>query len=117
MGLRQERIADQIRDIIAMNLVSGNMRDPRLESVTITAVKVTADLQNAKVYFRVYDTSAKEDASKALGSAATFFKKKLSVGLDVRRVPELRFYYDESIENAARIETLLGEIKKTREES
>lgn len=114
MGLRQDRIADQIRDIIALNLVSGNMRDPRLESVTITAVHVTADLQNAKVYFRVYNDEAKQGAQDALGSAGSFFKKKLSQGLDVRRVPELKFFYDDSIENAARIESLIDEINKDK---
>jgi ribosome-binding factor A len=110
MGLRQDKIADQIRDVIASCLTGGQMRDPRLESVTVTAVQVTADLQNAKVYFRVYEDRLRSDAENAMRSAGGFFRKKLAHELDVRRVPELAFYYDESIENAARIETLLGEI-------
>ena len=110
MGLRQEKLADQIRDVIAVLLSGGQMRDPRLEPVTVTAVKVTADLQNAKIYFRVYDDRFREDAERGMSSAGSFFRKKLSNELDVRRVPELTFYYDESIENAARIETLLQEI-------
>lgn len=114
MGLRQERLADQIRDVIAGLLTGGHMRDPRLEPVTVTAVKVTADLQNAKVYFRVYNDLMREDAERAMTSAASFFRKRLSSELDVRRIPDLAFFYDESVENAARIETLLGEISNNK---
>ncbi|MFY7927291.1 MAG: ribosome-binding factor A, partial [Oligoflexus sp.] len=54
MGLRKERMADEIRDILARNFQGGELNDPRLASVTITAVKLSADLQQAMVYFRTY---------------------------------------------------------------
>ena len=114
MGLRQEKIADQIRDIIAVLLTGGQMRNPHLEPVSITAVKVTADLQNAKIYFRVYDDKYRADAERGMASAGSFFRKRLSRELDVRRVPDLSFHYDESVENAAKIETLLQEISKNK---
>ena len=115
MGLRQEKIADQIRDVIASTLTGGQMTDPRLESVTVTAVQVTADLQNAKVFFRVYDDRFREDADTAMKRASSYFRKKLAGQLDVRRVPEIRLVYDESVENAARIETLLSQIPDSEE--
>lgn len=113
MGLRQDRLADEIRDLIAGCFLGGQMSDPRLESVTITAVKLSPDLQLATVYFRIYGETDKAVISrtiKGLESAAGYFRKKLADALDVRRVPSLRFFYDESIERGARIEKLLEDL-------
>jgi len=111
MGLRKERLADEIRDIIAVMMLGGQMEDPRLNGVTITAVELSGDLQIAKVYFRVMgETVDIKRAESGLRSAASFFRKRLAEALDVRRVPELKFAYDESIERGARIEQLLSQI-------
>ncbi len=110
MGLRQERMADQIRDILALNFQGGQLNDPRLELVTLTAVKLTADLQLATIYYRTYDESAAAGAQRGLESASSLFRRQLGQALDIRRVPQLRYLYDKSLEHAARIETLLGEI-------
>ncbi len=117
MGLRQERMADEIRDLLALNFQGGKLSDPRLEFVTITAVKLSADLQVGTVYFRTYTDEAKDNALKGLQSAAGFFRKQLGRELDIRRVPELRFIYDNSLENAANIETLLGKIASEQGDS
>lgn len=110
MGLRQERMADQIRDILALNFQGGQLNDPRLAPVTLTAVKLTADLQLATIYFRTYDESEAAAAQRGLESASSRFRKQLGLALDIRRVPQLRYSYDKSLEHAARIETLLGKI-------
>ncbi|MBC7660411.1 MAG: 30S ribosome-binding factor RbfA [Chitinophagaceae bacterium] len=110
MGLRKDQLADQIRDLLALNFQGGRLSDPRLESVTITAVKLTADLQQATVFYRTYNDSDAAAAMKGLQSAGGFLRKSLSDALDIRRVPELHFKYDKSIEYAGRIETVLGEI-------
>ncbi len=110
MGLRQERMADEIRDLLARNFQGGKLNDPRLEFVTITAVKLSADLQQATVYFRTYTDETVESAKKGLASAAGFFRRQLGDALDIRRTPELKFQYDNSLENAAKIETLLHKI-------
>ncbi len=109
MSLRTERMADEIRDILAANFQGGRMNDPRLEFVTITAVKISPDLQVATVYFRTYDGSAPERAQKGLESATSYLRKQLKV-LDIRRVPELRFIYDSTLESAERIEGILHKI-------
>ena len=54
MGLRQERLADEIRDIIASLFTGGTLNDPRIQDVTVTAAKVSPDLQVATIYYRVY---------------------------------------------------------------
>jgi ribosome-binding factor A len=111
MGLRQERMADEIRDILAVNFQGGRMNDPRLEFVTITAVKISPDMQVATVYFRTYDNSEPARAQKGLESASGFLRKQLKV-LDIRRVPELRFIYDSTLESAQRIEGILHKISE-----
>lgn len=110
MGLRQEKLADEIRDILASCFQGGMMSDPRLDSVTITAVKVSADLQLAYVYYRLYSTENSNEASCGLESASGFLRNKLAKSLDVRRVPTLKFFYDTSVENASKIEELLKNL-------
>lgn len=111
MGVRQQRLADEIRDIIGVAFMGGQMSDPRLGSVTITAVKLTGDLQLATVYFRVMSDEVKvKDVARGLESATTFLRRQLAEALDIRRVPNLRFFYDESIERGSRIEDLLSKI-------
>lgn len=112
MSLRQDRVADQIRDRLALLFSLEEISDPRLDGVTITAVKVTPDLQLASVYYRVLDNSdeSRKQAQKGFESCNGFLRKKLSEGLDLRRVPELRYFFDESIERGAHIEKLLGDL-------
>lgn len=110
MALRQERLAEEIRDLLAVCFQGGQLSDPRLEGVTITAVKLSPDLQVATLYYRTYSDDQKEKAQRGLESAAGMLRNKLSKALDVRRVPTLRFFYDESLERAAKIEKLLQQI-------
>lgn len=110
MGLRKERMADEIRDLIALCFTGGQMSDPRLQNVTITAVKLSADLQLAYVYFRPMVGSDANSCQRGLESAAGFLRNRLAESLDVRRVPQLKFFYDESIERGSRIEELLTKV-------
>lgn len=113
-GLRVIRLAEQIRDILAECFQGGVLNDPRLADVTITAVKLSADLQIATVYFRVYLDADRDVAKQGLVNASGFLKHRLAESLDIRRVPELRFFYDESVERGARVEQLLDELGKKK---
>jgi ribosome-binding factor A len=111
MGLRQDRLADEIRDLIAVQFMGDQMSDPRLKNVSITAVKLTADLQLASVYYRVVgDDKAIADAQKGLHSASGFLRHRLAEALEIRRIPALRFFHDESVERGSRIESLLSQL-------
>lgn len=110
MGVRQDRLADEIRDILAMCFQGGTLTDPRLEAVTITAVKLSPDLQLATVYFRVYEGADEEQAAKGLVAAASYLRRQLAKSLTIRRVPNLRFFLDESIERASRVEDILRKL-------
>ena len=109
MGLRRERLADEVRDIIASCFQAGILGDPRLSSVTITGVKLSGDCQLANIYFTSHDPDV-DKAKRGLMSASSFLRKKLADNLDIRRVPDLRFYHDESIERGAYMESLLKQI-------
>ncbi|MCX6129319.1 MAG: 30S ribosome-binding factor RbfA [Proteobacteria bacterium] len=111
MGLRQERMADEIRDILAVNFQGGRMNDPRLEFVTVTAVKISADMQLATIYFRLFNDGDPQRALKGLESASGYLRKQLKV-LDIRRVPELRFLYDTTLESAQKIEGILHKLSE-----
>lgn len=114
MGLRKERMADEIRDIIASCLTGGQLDDPRLAFVTITGVKLSPDLQLASVQFRIIDPAKQGDTKRALESASGVFKTKLAKALDIRRVPDLRFFYDTSAERGASVDAMLDLIRKER---
>ena len=93
MGLRQDRLADEIRDIVAGLFTGGTLNDPRIQGVTITAAKVSPDLQVATIYYRVYSEDIEaEDVQKGMEAAASFMRKKIGSALELRRVPDLTFF-------------------------
>ena len=111
MGLRQERLADEIRDVVAACFQGGQMSDPRLQFVAITAVKLTGDLQLASVYYRMIgDGMPKEKVQAGLERAGVFLRRRVAESIEMRRVPSLRFFFDESIERGSRIENLLSHL-------
>ena len=113
MVLRQTRLADEMRDVLAAAFTGEQLRDPRLSGVTITAVKLSGDLQLASVYFRLFaeqPEAAAALAKEGLASATPFLRRLIADAIDIRRVPNLRFFYDESVERGSRIETLLTQV-------
>ncbi len=89
----------------------NELNDPRLANVTITTVKPTADLKSARVYYSVLgDETDREQAQKAMEKAKGAFKKAISQNLHLRYLPDLTFFYDETMQKAQRIEELLMKI-------
>ncbi len=112
MGLRQQRLSAEIRDILASCFQAETLDDPRLRSVTIIAVRLSADLQLASVYYRTYvGTENSKDVKRGLERATGYLRRQLADSLDVRRVPNLRFFYDESVERGAHIEKLVESLR------
>jgi ribosome-binding factor A len=107
---RLARLSEQLRREIA-EMLRSSVRDPRVGDVTVTAVEVSADLSTARVYVRLPPGSAERAASlEGLHAAAPFLRRTLGRSLHVRRIPELRFQEDTSLEHAQRIEALLAEV-------
>ena len=111
---RPNRVGDQIREDIA-DLLAREVHDPGIGFLTITRVSVTADLQIARVYYTtIGDEKARKDSRKALERATPFLRRQLGRRLRLRRIPELQFFFDESVERHDRIERILQEIKAER---
>jgi len=112
MSVRTIRLGDEIRDVLARCFVGEQLRDPRLQGVSITHVRVTADLQSANVYYRLFDPTRQEEAKNGLYSCAGYLRKTMAEKVKIRKIPELHFFYDKSIEEGSNIESLLEKIRK-----
>jgi ribosome-binding factor A len=109
-GSRPDRVADQIRAELA-SLLAREVHDPGIGFVTLTRVHVTPDLQQARVHYTVLgDEKARAASGRALERAAPFLRRQIGSRLRLKRVPELTFLYDESVEGQDRIERILNEL-------
>jgi ribosome-binding factor A len=110
---RPDQVAETVRQAITDALARGEVRDPRVGLVTVTEVRVTRDLGHATVLVAIPgDEAERQRALEGLRSAAGFLRTKAARTLSTRTVPELHFELDRGLENAARIDALLGELKR-----
>lgn len=113
-GARPDRVGEQIRQSIG-SLLTREVHDPGIGFVTITRVKVSPDLQLARVYYtQMGDEKARAETRKALARVVPFLRRQLGRDLRLRRVPELVFHFDETIENQERIERILLDLEAER---
>ena len=116
-GSRASRVGDQIRAELA-ELLAREVHDPGIGFLTITRVSVTPDLQQARVnYTTLGDDAARKESRRALDRAAPFLRRQIGRRLRLKRVPELAFFFDESIERHDRIERILQELNAERAET
>jgi ribosome-binding factor A len=113
---RPDRVAEAIREEVAMFLAEG-VKDPRVRGmVTVTGVDVTRDLRHAKVFVSVLGEEAERtDTMAGLAGIATHLRGHIGRALRLRSAPELTFKYDQSVTHAARIETLLEQVRQERD--
>ncbi|MGF6493188.1 ribosome-binding factor A [Luteibacter sp. 621] len=105
---RTDRVSAELRREIGL-LVHAAVREHALPSVSVSDVETTKDLDVATVWVTALMPEKSAEAVKALKELAKEFRRELSKTMRLRRVPELRFKYDESVDRAERIETLLRE--------
>ena len=116
MGFRPNRVGDQIRQELSELLSRGAVHDPGIGFITLTRVKVSPDLQQARVYYTsLGDDDARRQTAKALERATGFFRRHLGDRLRLRRVPELQFQFDESVGHQDRVEQILRELHEEDE--
>lgn len=110
---RAERLAEAIRTEVATFLRDG-AKDPRLVGfVTVTGVEVTRDLRRAAVFVSVMGTDTERASTlDGLNSLATHLRSRIGRTLRLRLAPEIAFSLDQSVQRAARIETLLAQVRE-----
>ncbi|HXU52017.1 MAG TPA: 30S ribosome-binding factor RbfA [Casimicrobiaceae bacterium] len=109
---RADRVAEAIREEIA-TFLAADVKDPRISRLTtVTGVEVTRDLRHAKVFVSVMGDAAERAATfEGLASVAGHLRSRVGRALHLRLAPGIEFRPDESIARAARIESLLAQIK------
>jgi ribosome-binding factor A len=115
-GRRIERLNEQLKREL-MEILQLEARDPRIGVVTVTAVETTPDLYFARVHVNSMGTpEEKQTTLEGLAAAASYLRSELGQRLRLRRIPELRFELDLTLEHALRIERLLSEVLPPRTE-
>jgi len=104
---RSDRVANEIFRVIS-EAVFIELSDPRLLNATVTRVQMARDLKTAKIYFHLPngDRSSEKDVIAGFGSAVGFLKKRINRELDLRYIPDMKFFYDESVDLREKIESL-----------
>jgi ribosome-binding factor A len=105
-------VAEAVREEVA-TFLTESAKDPRIVGfVTVTGVEVTPDLRHARVFVSVMGTEAEKKATfEGLASTASHLRSRVGRSLRLRVAPEFQFREDDSIARAARIESLLSEIR------
>ena len=112
MSRRAERVAQQLQHEIGALLLDG-LKDPMVGFITITAVRVSPDLGHASIYYTAYgDAARRRRAGKGLESGVHWMRREIARRLGLKRVPVLEFRYDETLDEAARIDCLLEEVRQ-----
>lgn len=110
---RQLRVGEEIRHELSRLLARGDLRDPALTgiSLTVTEVRVSPDLKNAKAYVLPLGGAGAEAAVAALNRASGFLRGRLGREVVLKYTPRLSFHTDKSFDEAARIGELLDRPK------
>jgi ribosome-binding factor A len=117
MSRRTERVAELLRGEVA-RVLQRDAQDPRLRLVTLTRVDVAPDLSHAMVYWSIIETEESEPVEtvqRGLESAAPFVRGRLARRLSLRRMPQLRFRHDPSLERGSETLRVLREIADEQE--
>ncbi|WP_131782605.1 30S ribosome-binding factor RbfA [Legionella gresilensis] len=112
---RTDRVAEMIQRKLSQ-IIQQEIKDPRMPAfVTISAVKISADLGHAKVYFTVLNSDV-EQTAQILNTAASYLRTALARTIKLRTVPQLHFVYDESIEYGRRLRKLIDDVNVPRQD-
>jgi len=103
---RTRRIGLQIQRDLA-DLIRSQVKDPRVGMISVNAVHVSRDLSHAKVYITALDDSHRKETLEILKKASGFLRHELGQLMTTRVVPQLHFFYDESIEQGSKLTSLI----------
>ena len=113
-GSRPDRVGEEIREELTV-ILAREVHDPGIGFITLTRVRMTPDLQLARVYYTsMGDETAKRETARALTRATPFLRRHIASRVRLRRVPELRFQFDEGVEHQDRVERILLDLAEER---
>jgi ribosome-binding factor A len=117
MSRRSERTSKLIQREIS-ELLEREVNDPRLcKFISVTEVTLSPDLKHAKIFVSTLGTEInKEDLLAGFNNASGFLRKELAAHLRLKQMPQLSFYYDDSIERGARLLKLMGELSTDKDD-
>lgn len=111
-GKRSKKVGDEILKEMAFLLLES-VKDPRVRQVTLTGIKLSSDLKNARVYYSVLGGEQEiQRAQSGLDSAKGFIKRRIGAKMSLRYVPEIVFEHDPSLERGSEMERLFESIRK-----
>ncbi len=109
MGERMRRVNEALREVLSEGI--GELKDPRIGFVTVTGVRASTDLRQATVFVSVLGSKKKRDATLAgLESGRAPLQARVNRELHLKRTPQLRFEYDQTIEEGVRLSKLIDEL-------
>ena len=115
-SIRQRKVADSVQKLVSV-VIDRRVKDPDKGFVTVTKVRMTRDLKIASVYFTVLGDEEQRDRSlEVLTRAKSYIRSEIGPELKMRFTPELRFFIDDTMEQAQRIDELIASIKKEESE-
>ena len=108
MSVKLDRLNNSFMEKIS-EIIHEQVKDKDVEFVTITDVKITNDLSFAKIYFTTLDDD-RDKITNALNKASGFIRSRLCEKVQLRKMPEIHFVYDESVEYGHRIDDIIERI-------
>lgn len=113
---RSDRLKGELKKVLA-EILRDNLKDPRLEMITFTTVKVAKDLSFAKIFISHIKEDKLEDALVALNKAKGEIRKQIGMKLQLRIVPEIAFFIDDSLSYSQKINDILKGIKSSEKKA
>ena len=105
---RAYRVAEQIREILAMEII-GSV-DPRLKLVSLTAATISSDLREANIYWSVFGENREEEVTAGLQAARGRLRSIVGKKLSLRVVPNLRFFHDNTLQTMSEVAELMNKV-------
>ena len=104
------KAAEAVREVVSMAILT-QVRDPRVQDVTVTSVEMAPDMRSAKVTVSIMGSPAKQElALRGLSNSAGFLQAKIAERIDSRYIPKLRFEMDQGVKHSLEIARVLDEV-------
>ena len=115
-GKRSVRVGDVVLKEVA-SLLLERVRDPRVQGVTLTGIRLSDDLKQARIFFSVMgDQPLVERAQEGLNSATGFLKREIGRRVDLRYIPGIKFVYDPSLKTGNHMERVFEKLREAEVE-